>query len=289
MAALAETLAAGRAVELSSLHVRPGRIVAWTLLFLGGIVMLTPLLFMFSTSLKYSSDVYDLRLIPADPTLDNYVQVLSDGRFFRWFVNSVVIATVVTLSNVFFDSLVGYTLAKFEFRGRYLVFLAILSTLMIPTEMLVIPWYIMARNFGWLDTYWGIMFPGMMTAFGTFLMKQFFETVPKDFIEAARIDGLNEFTIWWRIAMPLVTPALSALAIFTFLGNWTAFIWPLIVTTSKELYTVPVGLSSFAVEQSIQWEMIMTGASLATLPTLVVFLVLQRYIVRGVVLAGLKG
>ncbi len=269
--------------------VRPGRIIAWTLLFLGGIVMLTPLVFMFSTSLKYSSDVYDLRLIPADPTLDNYIQVLSDGRFLRWFVNSISIAAIVTLSNVFFDSLVGYTLAKFEFRGRYLVFLAILSTLMIPTEMLVIPWYLMARNFGWLDTYWGIMFPGMMTAFGTFLMKQFFETVPKDFIEAARIDGLNEFAIWWRIAMPLVTPALSALAIFTFLGNWTAFIWPLIVTTSKELYTLPVGLSSFAVEQSIQWELIMTGASLATIPTLVVFLVLQRYIVRGVVLAGLKG
>jgi len=195
----------------------------------------------------------------------------------------------VTISNVFFDSLVGYTLAKYRFRGRYVVFLAILSTLMIPTEMLVIPWYVMARNFGWLDTYWGIMFPGMMTAFGTFLMKQFFETIPNDFLEAARVDGLNEFAIFWRVAMPLVTPALSALAIFTFLGNWTAFIWPLIVTTSKELYTLPVGLSSFAVEQAIQWELIMTGAALATLPTLAVFLVLQRYIVRGVVLAGLKG
>jgi multiple sugar transport system permease protein len=129
----------------------------------------------------------------------------------------------------------------------------------------------------------------MMTAFGTFLMKQFFETVPDDFIEAARMDGLNEFTIWWKIAMPLVTPALSALAIFTFLGNWTAFFWPLISTTSKELYTLPVGLTSFAVEQAIQWEMIMTGAAIATIPTLVVFLVLQRYIVRGVMLAGLKG
>ena len=288
MAASADILATGP-VDRGSRKLRPGRVIAWTLLFLGGLVMLTPLLFMFSTSLKYASDVYDLRLIPADPTLDNYVTVLSDGRFFRWFVNSIAIATVVTLSNVFFDSLVGYTLAKFEFRGRYLVFVAILSTLMIPTEMLVIPWYIMARNFGWLDTYWGIMFPGMMTAFGTFLMKQFFETVPKDFIEAARIDGLNEFTIWWRIAMPLLTPALSALAIFTFLGNWTAFIWPLIVTTSKELYTLPVGLSSFAVEQSIQWEKIMTGASIATLPTLIIFLFLQRYIVRGVMLAGLKG
>ncbi|GGH22136.1 sn-glycerol-3-phosphate transport system permease protein UgpE [Alsobacter metallidurans] len=266
-----------------------GRAVAWVLLLAGGLAMILPLVFMFSTSLKDASEVYDLRLLPAHPTLDNYVTVLSDGRFLRWFANSMGVAVVVTLSNVFFDSLVGYTLAKFEFRGRYIVFLAILSTLMIPTEMLVIPWYVMARNFGWLDTYWGIMFPGMMTAFGTFLMKQFFETVPNDFLEAARVDGLNEFAIFWRIALPLVTPALSALAIFTFLSNWTAFIWPLIVTTSKELYTLPVGLSSFAVEQQIQWELIMTGAALATLPTLLVFLVLQRYIVRGVVLAGLKG
>ncbi|MGE7470492.1 carbohydrate ABC transporter permease [Bosea sp. NPDC003192] len=267
----------------------PGRVIAWLLLLAGGLLMLTPLLFMFSTSLKDSADIYDLRLIPAAPTLDNYKTVLSDGRFLRWFWNSLAIATIVTLSNVFFDSLVGYTLAKFQFRGRYLVFLAILSTLMIPTEMLVIPWYVMAKNFGWLDSYWGIMFPGMMTAFGTFLMKQFFETVPNDFLEAARVDGLNEFAIFWRIALPLVTPALSALAIFTFLSNWTAFIWPLIVTTSKELYTLPVGLASFAVESQIQWELIMTGAALATIPTLAVFLLLQRYIVRGVVLAGLKG
>ncbi|MBX3530684.1 MAG: carbohydrate ABC transporter permease [Rhizobiaceae bacterium] len=275
--------------RLNTSGIRPGRIVAWTILLLGGLVMVTPLAFMLSTSLKTAGQVYDLRLIPAAPTLANYVEVLSDGRFARWFLNSLGIATVVTVSNVFFDSLVGYTLAKFDFRGRYFVFLAILSTLMIPTEMLVIPWYLMSAQFGWIDSYWGIMFPGMMTAFGTFLMKQFFETIPDDFLEAARIDGLNEFQIWWRVAMPLVTPALSALAIFTFLGNWTAFFWPLIVTTSSELYTLPVGLSSFAVAESIQWEKIMTGVSLATIPTLVVFLLLQRYIVRGVMLAGLKG
>jgi multiple sugar transport system permease protein len=269
--------------------IRPGRVIAWTLLAIGGFIMVTPLVFMLTTSLKDASQVYDLRIVPASPSLDNYVEILSDGRFLRWFGNSMIVAVTVTLSNVFFDSLVGYTLAKFQFRGRYIVFIAILSTLMIPTEMLVLPWYIMSSQFGWLDSYWGIMFPGMMTAFGTFLMKQFFEGVPNDFIEAARIDGLNEFTIWWKIAMPLVTPALSALAIFTFLGNWTAFFWPLIVTTSAELYTLPVGLSSFADEQNVQWEKIMTGASLTTLPTLIVFLLLQRYIVRGVMLAGLKG
>jgi multiple sugar transport system permease protein len=281
--------AAATSQGLPMRQIRPGRILAWTLLFIGGVIMVTPLLFMLSTSLKDASQVYDLRVIPAAPTLDNYIEILSDGRFTRWFINSTIVAAIVTLSNVFFDSLVGYTLAKFRFRGRYIVFIAILSTLMIPTEMLVLPWYLMASQLGWLDSYWGIMFPGMMTAFGTFLMKQFFETVPDDFLEAARIDGLNEFTIWWKIAMPLVTPALSALAIFTFLGNWTAFFWPLIVTTSAELYTLPVGLSSFAVEQSIQWEKIMTGASIATLPTLIIFLFLQRYIVRGVMLAGLKG
>ncbi|WP_117192881.1 carbohydrate ABC transporter permease [Rhizobium terrae] len=270
-------------------NIRPGRIIAWTLLFIGGLMMISPLAFMFSTSFKTPDQVYDLRLIPAAPTLANYIAVLADGRFMRWFFNSMLVATIVTVSNCFFDSLVGYTLAKFEFRGRYFIFLAILSTLMIPTEMLVIPWYLMSSQLGWLDSYWGIMFPGMMTAFGTFLMKQFFETVPNDFIEAARVDGLNEFQIWWKVALPLVTPALSALAIFTFLGNWTAFFWPLIVTTSKELYTLPVGLSSFAVEQQIQWEMIMTGAAIATIPTLIVFIVLQRYIVRGVMLAGLKG
>jgi multiple sugar transport system permease protein len=283
MSAVTQTLA------LSHANVKPGRILAWTLLFIGGLIMVTPLAFMFSTSFKTAGQVYDLRLIPAAPTFANYVAILADGRFMRWFFNSMFVAVMVTLSNVFFDSLVGYTLAKFEFRGRYFIFLAILSTLMIPTEMLVIPWYLMSANLGWLDSYWGIMFPGMMTAFGTFLMKQFFEGVPNDFLEAARVDGLNEFQIFWKVAMPLVTPALSALAIFTFLGNWTAFFWPLIVTTSKELYTLPVGLSSFAVEQSIQWEMIMTGAAIATLPTLIVFLVLQRYIVRGVMLAGLKG
>lgn len=278
-----------QAPSLHRANIRPGRILAWTLLFIGGVIMISPLAFMFSTSLKTADQVYDLRLIPAAPTLANYASVLADGRFMRWFFNSTLVAVTVTISNCFFDSLVGYTLAKFQFRGRQFVFIAILSTLMIPTEMLVIPWYLMSSQLGWLDSYWGIMFPGMMTAFGTFLMKQFFETVPNDFIEAARVDGLNEFQIWWKVAMPLVTPALSALAIFTFLGNWTAFFWPLIVTTSKELYTLPVGLSSFAVEQSIQWEMIMTGAAIATLPTLLVFLVLQRYIVRGVMLAGLKG
>jgi multiple sugar transport system permease protein len=268
---------------------RPGRLVAWTLLLLGGIVMVMPFVYMLATSFKYNNEVYQLALLPKEPTLDNYRLLFRDSAFPRWFLNSFVIATLTTLSVLFFDSLVGYTLAKFSFKGRKLVFVAILSTLMIPTEMLVLPWYSMSRTMGWLDSYWALLFPGLMTGFGTFLMKQFFESVPDELLAAARIDGFDEFQIWWRVAMPLVTPALSALAIFVFLGNWTAFLWPLISTTKRELYTLPVGLASFSSEFQTEWEMIMTGAAVATIPTLLVFLLLQRYIIGGIMLTGLKG
>ena len=265
------------------------RAVVWVLLLAGGILMVMPFVYMVSTSLKTNAEVYELSLLPRTPTLANYRRLTGASGFPRWFLNSLAIAVVTTASVLFFDSLVGYTLAKFRFRGRRVVFLAILSTLMIPTEMLVLPWYVMSKNLGWLDTYWGIMFPGMMTGFGTFLMRQFFESVPDELLEAARVDGLGEFQIWWRIAMPLVGPALSALAIFTFLGNWTAFLWPLISTTKRELYTLPVGFASFSGEFQREWEMVMAGASVATLPVLLVFLLLQKYIVRGVMLAGIKG
>jgi multiple sugar transport system permease protein len=265
------------------------RAVVWVLLLAGGILMVMPFVYMLSTSLKSNAEVYELSLLPRAPTLANYQRLAGASGFPRWFLNSLAIAVVTTASVLFFDSLVGYTLAKFRFRGRRAVFLGILSTLMIPTEMLVLPWYVMSRNLGWLDTYWGIMFPGMMTGFGTFLMKQFFESVPDELLEAGRVDGLGEFQIWWRIAMPLVGPALSALAIFTFLGNWTAFLWPLISTTKRELYTLPVGFASFSGEFQREWEMVMAGASVATLPVLLVFILLQKYIVRGVMLAGIKG
>ena len=270
-------------------RIKPTKIIIWTLLFLGGIVMVTPLAFMISTSFKTGADVFSLGIIPKNPTLENYLYIWTESQFSRWMLNSLWVATFSTASVVFFDSLVGYTLAKFTFRGQTIVFIAILSTLMIPTEMLIIPWYMMSREFGWIDTYWGIAFPGLMTGFGTFLMRQFFMGLPDELIEAARIDGWSEFAIWSRIAMPLVVPALSALAIFHFLGNWTAFIWPLIVTNSPELYTIPVGLASFNGEFQTDWEIVMTASCLATLPTLLVLLVLQKFIIRGVMLAGLKG
>ena len=271
------------------IKLHPKKIVIWTFLFIGAVIMMTPIIFMFSASFKYNDQIYDLALFSSDFTLDNYIYIIENTDFIIWLLNSLFVSLFTTFCVLFFDSLVGYTLAKFKFNGQKIVFIAILSTLMIPTEMLVIPWYIIAQNFGLLDSYLGLILPGIMTGFGVFLMKQFFEGVPDDYLEAARIDGVGEFTIFIRIALPLVTPALSALAIFTFLGNWTAFLWPLIVSSSAEIFTVPVGLASFSGEFQSDWELIMTGAALATLPTLLVFLMLQRYIIRGVVLGGLKG
>ena len=279
--------------DMSSIYklekTNPKKIILWTLLFLGGVVMITPIVFMASTSFKTGKEIYFLNIIPKDPTLENYKFILFESKFVRWFLNSLWVATFSTVSVLFFDSLVGYTLAKFSFKGRELVFIAILSTLMIPTEMLIIPWYMMSRNFGWIDTYWGIAFPGLLTGFGTFLMRQFFLNLPNELIDAARIDGWSEFSIWWRIAMPLVVPALSALAIFHFLGNWTAFIWPLIATNDPDMYTIPVGLASFNGEFQMDWEIVMTASCLATIPTLLVFILLQKFIIKGIMLAGLKG
>jgi multiple sugar transport system permease protein len=164
---------------------------------------------------------------------------------------------------------------------------------MVPTEMLIIPWFIMAAHpivgSSWIDTYWGIAFPGMITAAGIFLMRQFMQGVPDELLDAARIDGVSEFGLFWRIAVPLTFPAISALCIFNFLGNWNAFIWPLIITSKREMMTLPVGIQLFSTEAGSNWHQIMTGASLALVPLLIVVVIFQRYIVEGIALTGLKG
>ncbi|MFS8579278.1 MAG: carbohydrate ABC transporter permease [Novibacillus thermophilus] len=264
-------------------------LLTYTLLSIGAVVMVFPFIWMFSTSLKSPMDVYTLNLIPEHPTLENYKTIMEESAFLRWFLNSIVIAVLTTVSVTFFDTLVGYIIAKFRFVGRSIIFIAILSTLMVPTEMLIIPWYMMSTELGWTDTYWGILFPGLMTGFGVFLMKQFMETIPDDLLNAARIDGMNEYMIFFKIAVPQVWSALSALAIFTFLSNWNAFLWPLIVIESPELRTLPVGLSFFASsEVKSQWHLIMTGATVTVVPLLVVFFILQRHIIKGITLTGMK-
>ncbi|WP_324715300.1 carbohydrate ABC transporter permease [Carboxydochorda subterranea] len=262
---------------------------AYAVLTLGGVVVLFPFFWMLITSFKPFDEIFALSFWPSRPTLDNYLQVLTATRFPRWYLNSLVVATATTASVLFFDSLVGYTLAKLRFPGRDLVFVLILSTLMIPTEMLVIPWFVTSSERGWVDTYWGIAFPGLMSAFGVFLMRQFFETLPDDLLDAGRIDGVSEFGLFRRIALPLVRPAMSALAILTFLGNWNAFLWPLIIIQSDAMRTLPVGMALFSGEAGSAWNLIMAASGLAIVPVIVVFGIFQRQIIEGVVLTGVKG
>lgn len=264
------------------------KFMAYLLLSLGGITMLVPFIWMISTSFKTASEVYQTAFFPAQPTFDNYREVIFNSQFPLWYVNSFIVAVFSTISVAFFDSLVGFVFAKYDFPLKNVWFILILSTLMVPTEMLIIPWYIMSVQMSWVDTYWGIAFPGIITASGAFLMRQFMAGVPNELLDAARIDGVHEFGLFWRIAIPLTLPAVAALCIFNFLGNWNAFIWPLIIITARPMMTLPVGILFFSNENTANWHLIMTGATLSVLPLMTVFIIFQRQIIKGIALTGLK-
>jgi multiple sugar transport system permease protein len=266
----------------------PRTLLVYLILAAGSVVVAFPFFWMLASSLKPMTEIFDLRFLPASPTLQNYAEVLTRTRFPRWFANSLIVAAITTLSVAFFDSLVGYSLAKLRFPGRDFIFVLILATLMIPTEMLVIPWYIMSSANGWINTYWGIMFPGLISAFGIFLIRQFMSGVPDELLDAGRIDGVSEFGLYWRIALPQVKPAMAALCIFTFLGNWNAFLWPMIVIQTPDMRTLPVGIALFSGEAGSAWNLIMASSALAIVPVLLVFVMLQRQIIEGIVLTGLR-
>lgn len=269
------------------------RLFSYAILSIVGLAMVIPFVWMISTSFKPPTEILRPNFFPVNPITDNYRQVIYETALPRWYLNSLVVAVISTVSVAFFDTLSGYVFAKYEFPGKRIIFIVFLSSLMVPTEMLIIPWYIMCVKpiIGgtWVDTYWGIAFPGLITAAGIFLMRQFMQGVPDELLDAGRIDGVSEFGLFWRIAVPLSLPAIGALCIFNFLGNWNAFIWPLIVTSSKEMMTLPVGIQFFSSEAGSDWHLIMTGATLSVVPLLIIVIFFQRYIIEGVALTGLKG
>ncbi|MDQ7027900.1 MAG: carbohydrate ABC transporter permease [Anaerolineae bacterium] len=269
------------------------RAFSYLVLSLIGLTMVIPFVWMISTSFKDATEIYRPNFFPQNPTTDNYEEVITDTALPRWYLNSLIVAVMTTISVAFFDSLAGFVFAKYQFPGKRAIFLLFLSSLMIPTEMLIIPWFIMSVDppigATWVDTYWGIAFPGVITATGVFLMRQFMQSVPDELLDAARIDGVSEFGLFWRIVIPLSLPAIGALSIFNFLGNWNAFIWPLIVTSDLNMMTLPVGLQFFSSENGADWHLIMTGASLSVVPLLIIVIVFQRYIIEGITLTGLKG
>lgn len=269
------------------------QIFSYLILTLLGLTMVIPFAWMLSTSLKPESEATQTNFFPTEPTMGNYEEVITETDLPRWYANSLIVAVMSTISVAFFDSLAGYVFAKYQFPGKRPIFIIFLTSLMVPTEMLLIPWFIMSVHpiigSSWVDTYWGIAFPGVITAGGIFLMRQFMQGVPDDLLDAARIDGVSEFGLFWRVAVPLSLPAIGALCIFNFLGNWNAFIWPLIATSKSEMMTLPVGIQLFSSEANIPWNLIMAGASLSVIPLLIIVIIFQRYIIEGIALTGLKG
>ncbi|MEU6534115.1 carbohydrate ABC transporter permease [Streptomyces sp. NPDC046928] len=261
---------------------------------LGLLVMAAPFLWMALSAFKTRQDLTASPpvWIPSHWTLDNFTALLDQLDMPRYFLNSLIVAVLVTVSNLVFCSMLGYALAKLDFTGRSKVFGLVLAALMVPGNLMILPLYVLMNGMGLIDSYAGLVLPFAAGAFGVFLMRQFMLQVPDELLEAARLDGAGEWYIFWRIVMPLVKPALATLTIFTFLGSWNNFIWPLIATNDPDKYTLPVALATFANDPNRTVAggngMLMAGSLLVVLPVLFVFAVLQRHFTQGVATAGLK-
>lgn len=255
------------------------------------LLMLIPFFWMISTSLKQAVEVFrvPIQWIPETPQWQNYPEGLARRDFGRYFLNSTVVAVTVTASTLFFASLAGFGLAKYDFLGRNVIFVGILSTLMIPFQVIMIPVFLLVRDLGWLDTYTGLIVPQAMTAFGVFLVRQYVITLPDSLLDAARIDGASEPGIFFRIILPLCKPVLSVLAIFTFRSSWDSLLWPLIVISTDRLRTLPLGLSMFISDYDIEDHLMMAVAVAASLPVFILFMAAQKYFTEGIAISGMKG
>ncbi|OFX15636.1 MAG: sugar ABC transporter permease [Armatimonadetes bacterium RBG_16_58_9] len=253
--------------------------------------MLFPFFWMLGTSLKTLPEASQMPPIwwPSNPQWGNYKEMFSLAPLARFYWNSVVVAVGVTVGSVFTSSLAAFAFARLQFRGRDSLFLLYLATLMVPGQVTMIPAFIVVRYLGWIDTYRGLILPGCFSAFGTFLLRQFFLTIPRDLEDAATVDGCSPFRVYWQVIMPLVRPALAALAIFSFLGSWNNLLWPLVVTTKMEMRTIPVGLTFFQGQYVTMWHLLMAAAVVALVPLIVVYIIAQKYFVEGITLGAIKG
>ena len=273
-------------------------VVGYTLLTLWALLALFPLYWMIKNSLEPNQllSVWPPRILPnwSKLTLDNYTALLERFPMERWFFNSLFVTVIRTAGAVFFGSLAGYAFAKLRFLGREVIFWIMMAVLMLPSFMLIIPQYQIIRSFGWYDTYWALIVPGLTGGvWAMFLMRQFMRSLPEELLESARIDGANEFTIFLRVIVPLSVPGMAVLAIFSFIGNWNNFVWPLIVTSDQSMRTLPVGLGLLTsprdTGQVVPIGEVMAGAAIAAVPMIIVFLFFQRYFLRGITIGAIKG
>ncbi|MEU0389294.1 carbohydrate ABC transporter permease [Streptomyces chartreusis] len=255
------------------------------------LLMVTPFLWMLSGAFKSEGDIRKIPpdLIPVRPTVVNYRELFSSLDFASMFANSVIVALAVTAGNLIFCSMLGYALAKLEFRGRRAVFGLVMATLMVPGLVTFVPLYVLVANMKLTGSLLGLILPFLATPFGVFLMRQFISTLPDELIDAARVDGCRELAIFWKIILPLTRPALATLGIITFLGSWNNFLWPLVVAQNESQYTLPVGLALASSGQDFtRFGVLLAGAVVVLLPVTIVFLLFQRHFVAGIATTGLK-
>ena len=268
-------------------------VVKYLLLIVLGVWMLLPFYWMISASLMTSKEIIQMPppLLPAVPQWSNYVEVTQVLDLAKAYLNSLIVTGLTVLGILFTSSLAGFAFAKYKFRGRDTLFAMILSTMMIPFFVILIPVFYIVKQFGWINNYGGLIMPGLVSAYGIFMMRQFIMTLPDEYLDAARMDGASEFRIYWQVILPLTGPALVTLGVFNMVGVWNSFLWPLLVVQSPDMYTVPLALNSlrtYGMEARVL-NLQMAGTVASVIPTLIAFVWLQRYFTRGIALTGLKG
>jgi multiple sugar transport system permease protein len=266
-------------------------ILAHGVIYVLAFITIAPFVWMILTSLKDIGDifVYPPKWFPDKIQWNNYVRAFQAAPFGRYYLNSIFVAVTVTLGQLITCSMAAYAFARLKFWGRDVLFYIFLGTMMIPYQVTMIPSFMVLHWLGWIDSYQAMIVPGLASAFGTFLLRQFFMTIPKELEEAAYMDGCSKFRVLWQIILPLSKPALATLAIFTFMGTFNDFIWALIVVNSEHLRTVQLGLAVFRDRYITDWDLLMAGSVMATLPILIVFFFAQKYFIKGITLSGIKG
>jgi len=270
---------------------RFARILLYSLLILGAVMALLPMVWMVSASLMPSGEAstYPPRFFPTRVTFDHYADLFTRLNLGRYLLNSAFVAFVVTISSLVINAMAGYAFAKLRFRGRDRLFRTLSTGLVLPVQVAMLPLFLLLKNLGMINTYWGVIIPGLASIFGIFLVRQYALAIPDEMLDAARVDGASEFRIFWSIVVPGIVPILATLAIWTFLATWNDFMWPLIVLSDESRYTLPVALANLAGEHVQDTELMMAGSVITVVPVMLVFLFLQRYYIQGVMAGSVKG
>ncbi|MGN6487698.1 MAG: carbohydrate ABC transporter permease [Devosia sp.] len=265
------------------------RLVWMLVALLLALLTIFPLFWMLSIAFKTPTEVFQPNLLPKGLSWDNFIYVLTEVPFLRYLGNSLFVSATVTVLALFFHTMAGYALARMRFPGRETIFIAIFSTFLVSLPVIIVPLFIMVRSMGLLNSYAGIIIPSIFNAFGIFLLRQYYLSLPRELEEAALIDGAGYWRIYWSVVLPLSRPIIASLAILFFLANWNAFLWPLTVAGDDRLWVVQVGISNFKSQYSASWNYIMAASTIVALPMLVLFVIFQRQIMDSIKTSGLKG